>query len=257
MHRRLALALPCAFLILALPTSARARTVYECMRDDTLSLSTAPEPGSRCTPRRVNDRKAKVPNFWGDLGPVRAPHYQTHIGGRLVISTRRLPGWSEVDAVVALKAPRDSWAHAGLGSVGKPRLDLFRAQFRAAAKRSGIDEAWLRAFAHAESAFDPRAVSPKGAQGVMQLMPQVSREYGISDPFSSAQSIDCAARHLKSLMRRYRGDMALVAAAYNAGAGAVDRFGGVPPYAETRAYVDKVQALYALYQGALKRGSRS
>jgi soluble lytic murein transglycosylase-like protein len=226
------------------------------MRDDTLSLSTAPEPGSRCTPRRVNDRKARVPNFWGDLGPVRAPHYQHRIHGRMVISTRRLPGWTEVASVVSLKAPASSWAHAGLGSVGRPRLDVFASQFRASAKRSGVEEAWLRAFAHAESDFDPRAISSKGAQGVMQLMPQLAREYGVSDPFSSAQSIDCAARHLKALIRRYRGDMELVAAAYNAGTGAVDRFGGVPPYAETRAYVGKVQALHALYRGALLRNAR-
>lgn len=255
MHRRFAHA--AGLLILALPALGHARTVYECMRDDTLSLATAPEPGSQCTPRRVDDRKAKEPNFWGNLGPVRAPHYQSRIGGRLVISTRAIPGWSEVGAVVALKAPRDSWAHTGLGMVGKPRLDVFGTQFRSAAKRSGVEEAWLRAFAHAESAFDPRAVSPKGAQGVMQLMPQVAREYGVSDPFSSAQSIDCAARHLKALMRRYRGDMTLVAAAYNAGVGSVDRFGGVPPYPETRAYVDKVQALYALYRGALRSPRRS
>jgi hypothetical protein len=256
MRQRLAIA-SMGLLVFMLPLSADARTVYECMRDETLSLATAPEPGSRCTARRVNDRKAKVPNFWGDLGPVRAPHYQRRINGRMVISTRRMPGWSEVESVVSLRAPRDSWTHTGLGFVGKPRLDAFSAQFRAAAKKNGIDEAWLRAFAHAESAFDPRAVSPKGAQGVMQLMPQLAREYGVSDPFSSAQSIECAARHLKVLVRRYRGNMELVAAAYNAGAGAVDRFGGVPPYAETRAYVDKVQALHVLYRGALQRARRA
>jgi hypothetical protein len=73
MLRRSALAT--GLLLLALPAFAPARTVYECMRDDTLSLATAPEPGSRCTPRHVDDRKAKVANFWGELGPVRAPHY--------------------------------------------------------------------------------------------------------------------------------------------------------------------------------------
>ncbi len=240
-------------LLVVLPAATQARTVYECMRDDTLSLATAPEPGSQCTPRRVDERKAKVANFWGDLGPVRAPHYQRHIGGRIVVSTRALPGWEEVASVAELDAGRGGWAHAGLGVVGTPRLDKFDAQFRSAARRSGVDEAWLRAFAHAESGFDPRAVSRKGAQGLMQLMPQLSREYGVSDPFSSAQSIDCAARHLKWLMQRYRGDMVRVAAAYNAGATSVDRHGGIPPYAETRRYVDKVQALHGLYRAALQR----
>jgi hypothetical protein len=252
MHRHLPFAIV-ALLAFAAPAVVEARTVYECMRDEVLSLATAPEPGSRCVPRQINDRKAKVANYWGDLGPVRGPHYQRRIGGRMVISTRAMAGWTEVESVVSLTPPRDSWAHAGLGAVGRPRLDLFDGQFKATAKKTGVEDAWLRAFAHAESGFNPAAVSRKGAQGVMQLMPQLVREYGVADPFSSAQSIDCGARHLKALIRRYRGDMALVAAAYNAGAGAVDRFGGVPPYAETRAYVDKVQALYALYRSALGR----
>ena len=89
----------------------------------------------------------------------------------------------------------------------------------------------------------------------MQLMPAVSRQYGVRNPMSSAESIDAGARHLKGLMRRYKGDLALVAAAYNAGIGAVAQFGGVPPYRETLAYVAKVQALHARYRTALgKKG---
>jgi len=255
MHRYFPAAIA-GLLALGLPAMAEARTVYECLRAGTLSLATAPEPGSRCVPKRVNDRRAKVPNFWGDLGPIRSKHYQRRIGGRMVYSTREQPGWKEVGSVVALKTPRDSWAHFGLGAVGKPRLDIFDAQFKAAAKKIGVEDAWLRAIAHAESDFNAVAVSPKGAQGVMQLMPQVAREYGVANPFSSAESIDCGARHIKALIRRYRGDMVLVAAAYNAGSGAVDRFGGVPPYAETQAYVEKVQTLYALYRTALDRPRR-
>ena len=87
----------------------------------------------------------------------------------------------------------------------------------------------------------------------MQLMPALARAYGVSDPYQSAQSIDSAARHIKDLMRRYKGDLNLVAAAYNAGTGAVERYGGVPPYAETEDYVDKVQALYERYRTALKK----
>jgi hypothetical protein len=250
MHLRLAL----AGLLCLLPfAGAEARTVYECLRDERLSLSTAPEPGSRCKAKRVNDRKAKVPNFWGDLGPVRGNVYARRINGRMVYSTRASPGWKEVAEPVRLRAPRDSWAHEGLGVFGKPRLDAFAAQFREAAKKTGVEDAWLRAIAHAESGFDPRALSPKGAQGVMQLMPAVSRSLGVSDPYSSAQSIDGAARHIRMLMQRYRGDLVLVAAAYNAGTGAVERYGGVPPYAETEAYVEKVQALVARYRSALRK----
>ncbi|NUS38633.1 MAG: lytic transglycosylase domain-containing protein [Lysobacter sp.] len=240
-------------LVLAIASHARARTVYECLREGTLSLATVPEPGSRCTPKqaRANPRE---PNFWGSLGPVRGPMYQRRVGEATAYSTRAIPGWSEVWSVVSLKAPADSPAHYGLGQLGRPRLDAYADQFRAAAKRSGVEDAWLRAIAHAESGFDPGARSPKGAQGLMQLMPDVARTYGVADPYSPRQSIDGAARHLHTLMRRYNGDLTLVAAAYNAGTGAVTRYRGVPPYAETQAYVGKVQALYARYRSALRQG---
>ena len=168
-----------------------------------MSLSTAPEPGSKCKPKRVNDRKAKVPNFWGDQGPVRGNLYTTRMNGKAVYSTRPIRGWKEVAAPVRIRTPRDSWAHEGFGEIGKPRLDVFSAQFLAAAKKTGVEDAMLRAFAHAESGFDPKATSSKGAQGVMQLMPEVAREYAVADPYSAAQSIDGGARHLKQLMRRY------------------------------------------------------
>lgn len=249
--RRPSVTLTVALLLLAATPLARARTVYECLRDGSLSLATVPEPGSRCVARQAHANR-REPNFWGSLGPVRGPVYQRRIGNAIAYSTRALPGWSEVWAVVALKAPADSPAHYGLGAIGKPRLDAYAAQFRAAARRSGVEDAWLRAIAHAESGFDPVAHSPKGALGLMQLMPDVARANGVVDPYSPTQSIDGAARHLHTLMRRYNGDLALVAAAYNAGPGAVARYRGVPPYAETQAYVDKVQALYARYRSALR-----
>ena len=121
----------------------------------------------------------------------------------------------------------------------------------AAAKATGVDDAWLRAIAHAESNFDALAVSSKGAQGVMQLMPETAQEFGVRDPFSPQQSIDGGARYMRALLRRYNGDRPLAAAAYNAGIGAVTRYKGVPPYAETLAYVDKVMALYARYREAM------
>jgi soluble lytic murein transglycosylase-like protein len=86
----------------------------------------------------------------------------------------------------------------------------------------------------------------------MQLMPATARSYGVTDAYSPAQSIEAGAKHLRSLLRRYHGDLTLAAAAYNAGVGAVARFGGVPPYRETRAYIAKIQALHAGYRRALK-----
>ena len=247
---------PCsAALLLIVATAlvaaaAQARTVYRCVRDGTVSLATAPEPGSRCEAKQIADDAVQTPNLWGAMGVFSGTLYERQEDGRSVYSTRNLPG-SKVFLRFTVATPPGEPAHPGLGKVGKPRLDLYPKQFKAAAKATGVDDAWLRAIAHAESGFDPVALSPKGAQGVMQLMPDVSKQYGVRDPYSADESIRAGARHLRMLLRRYADDRVLVAAAYNAGIGAVTRYGGVPPYAETRAYIDKVQALYQSYRGAL------
>lgn len=235
--------------VLAVP-AAQARTVYRCVRDGTVSLSTAPEPGSKCVAKHIDDDAAKVPNLWGELGTIRGTLYERQQDGKTVYGTRKLPG-STVVTRFTVATPPGSPAHAGLGQVGKPRLDAFPSEFRAAAKASKVDEAYLRAIAHAESGYDPQATSPKGAQGVMQLMPEVAREHGVSDPFASSQSIRAGAQLLARLLVLYHGDYARAAAAYNAGIGAVARYGGVPPYPETREYVDKVTALHARYRAAM------
>ena len=244
-----------AVLLLSSSTLAQARTVYHCVRAGSVSLSTAPEPGSRCTVKHFDDNVAKVPNLWGRLGVVQGALYERQENGRTVYSTRNLPGSTRVLGFT-VQTPMGSTAHLGLGAIGTPQLDRYAAQFKAAAKANGIDDAWLRAIAHAESGFDARALSPKGAQGVMQLMPEIAREYGVHDPYSAAESIAAGARHLKALMRRYRNDLALVAAAYNAGVGSVTRYGGIPPYAETQAYVARVQALQLRYRSALDARTR-
>ena len=113
-----------------------------------------------------------------------------------------------------------------------------------AARRHGLDPALVLAVVGVESAFRPDAVSPKGAQGLMQLMPATAVSLGVTDPFDAAANLDGGAKHLQELVERYRGDLKKALAAYNAGAGAVDRHGGVPPYAETRAYVGKVLERY-------------
>lgn len=249
MSKRVALVV--LLLCAALAGTAHARTVYRCVRSGTVSLSTAPEPGSACEAKAIEDNAAMLPNLWGRLGVFSGTLYEwTAPDGRLVYTTRHMPGATPYLKFTA-DTPKASPAHAGLGTLGKPRLDAHAGEFRAAAKAQKVDDAFLRAIAHAESAFDANAVSPKGAQGVMQLMPDVQREYGVVDPFASRQSIDAGARFLRALLRRYQGDFTLAAAAYNAGVGAVRKFGGVPPYAETLAYVEKVRALHARYRAAM------
>lgn len=245
-----ALRVVAAVVLLVLAAGAQARTVYRCVRDGTVSLATAPEPGSRCVAKEFDDNVAKLPNLWGEMGVINGNLYERQQDGKTVYSTRKLPGSVRVMGFT-VETPPGEPAHPGLGKVGKAQLDKFPAQFRSAAKASGVDDAWLRAIAHAESGFDAKAVSSKGAQGVMQLMPETAKEYGVLDPFSSTESINAGARHLKALMRRYKGDLMLVAAAYNAGIGTVARYGGVPPYRETQEYIAKVQALHQRYQLAL------
>lgn len=110
---------------------------------------------------------------------------------------------------------------------------------RAAAERSGLPQKFVQSVAKAESGFDPKAVSPKGAIGVMQLMPATAQALG-ADPRDPAQNIDAGTRLLRELLLKYSGDVAKALAAYNAGEKAVDVYQGVPPYSETQRYVDKV-----------------
>jgi soluble lytic murein transglycosylase-like protein len=112
------------------------------------------------------------------------------------------------------------------------------------APRFDIDPRLALAIARAESNFDPRAVSPKNAQGLMQLMPETSSHFGVRNPFDPEQNVRGGLALLKALLLRFNGDVSLAAAAYNAGAGAVDRHRGVPPYAETREYVRRVLNFY-------------
>jgi len=107
----------------------------------------------------------------------------------------------------------------------------------AAAEKHGVDEGLITWVIAVESNFNPRAVSRKRAQGLMQLLPATAAVYAVSDIFDPAQNIDAGTRYLKDLLARYRGDLRLALAAYNAGPEMVERYGGVPPFAETQKYV--------------------
>jgi hypothetical protein len=122
---------------------------------------------------------------------------------------------------------------------------------RAASIEYGVDEAFLRAIIHAESAFNPRALSLKGAQGLMQLMPATASDMGVLDAFDTDQNIRGGARYLSLLLHDFNGSERLAAAAYNAGPGAVQRYSGVPPYAETQVYVERVETLRKRYGAAI------
>jgi len=123
-------------------------------------------------------------------------------------------------------------ARAGLAGVGESIVRV--------AERYHLNEALLAAVAQAESAFNPRAVSADGAMGIMQLMPGTARRLGVLDPFDLEANLDAGARYLREQLDQFGGDVALALAAYNAGPGAVLRYGGMPPYPETRRFVARV-----------------
>ena len=130
-------------------------------------------------------------------------------------------------------------------------LVAFKDEIAAAAASYGVDVALLRAVIHAESAFNPMAVSNKGAQGLMQLMPGTAGDLGVTDAFDVAQNIGGGAKYLAQLLKDFNGNTQLAAAAYNAGEGAVQKYGGIPPYDETQVYVQRVETLRDRYQKAL------
>ena len=125
------------------------------------------------------------------------------------------------------------------------------------ARQHDVDPSLVRAVIKVESNFNPNAVSPKGAMGLMQLMPQTARELNVSNPFDPQQNVDAGVRHLKHLMESYGGDVKLTLAAYNAGAGAVARSAGVPNFPETRNYVNRISNLYYGGPGDISRTLRT
>ncbi len=134
-------------------------------------------------------------------------------------------------------------APAGSHRHGSKDGGSFREIVEDASRRYGLDPALVHAVVQAESGYDPYATSPAGAQGLMQLMPATARALGVRDPYDPVQNVEGGVRYLRGLLDRF-GDVRLALAAYNAGPHAVQRYGGVPPYVETRAYVERVLATW-------------
>lgn len=132
----------------------------------------------------------------------------------------------------------------------------YEALFEEAGQRYNVSPALLAAVAKHESGFDANAVSPAGAQGLMQLMPATAQGLGVTDPYDPRQSVFAAAKDLGGLISSYNGDISLALAAYNAGSGAVARYGGIPPYPETQNYVSAVLSTYQEYSSQAS-GERS
>ena len=125
----------------------------------------------------------------------------------------------------------------------------FEDMIRDASGRYGVDPDLVRAVIKAESDFNETARSHKGAQGLMQLMPETARLHNVSNVYDPEENIDGGVRHLRLLLDRYQGDLQLTLAAYNAGIKAVEKHAGIPPFSETREYIRRVSAYHQRYRG--------
>lgn len=140
------------------------------------------------------------------------------------------------------KCQQLDWEHIPLNR------QAFEDEIQAAAEVFVVEESLIRAIIHAESAYQPEALSPKGAQGLMQLMPATEKELQVEDVFDPVSNITGGTRYLSMLLKQFDNDITLAAAAYNAGPGAVRKYGGVPPYKETKEYVRRIKILYRRYR---------
>ena len=176
--------------------------------------------------------------------------------GRAITFSSRPPATGEAKVWTGRSAGFTTYRPGSYGSNygTTSRLNTNRSfdQFiREASNEFGVDKSLIRAVIHAESGFNPRAISPKGALGLMQLMPSTARMHGVRKAMEPQENIRGGTRHLADLLKRYRGNLVYSIAAYNAGEGAVQQYGGIPPYAETKEYVRRVLALQSRYKNSV------
>jgi soluble lytic murein transglycosylase-like protein len=181
--------------------------------------------------------------------PVEADIYHyVDSEGTHVFTTYRVRGMDLIEVIRS--EPSHSRSSSGNRSSSSTRMryreDSFDELIREAAETFNIPFEFIKAVIKAESAFNPRAVSRAGAQGLMQLMPQTAEDMGVNDSFDPRENIFGGSRYLRILADRYNGDINLVLSAYNAGPGSVDRYDGIP-YEDTRRYIQTVYRYYQEY----------
>ena len=168
----------------------------------------------------LTDRRSHGPGF--------------ELSGYELVMKRRMKEYSTPQS--GSKVPSYSWL--------KKQVQALSPAIAQAAQNTRVDLDLLHAVILAESAYNPKALSPKGAMGLMQLMPATARRFGVEDAWDPSQNLEGGARYLDFLLNRFDGDTERAVAAYNAGEGAVDKYGGIPPYKETQGYVKKVMKFY-------------
>ncbi len=241
---------PAAAAVVATPAASPAATD----RASTGSAVTASAPAQPATVLSAPAAPASRPNKAGRVVNGQVYSYMKD-GVRHYTSARptQLASLGQVRTIHYSFIERCYACGANPGvNFGSVRLNTtaFQTEIAAAAREFGVEEAVVRAIIHAESAYNPTALSRAGAQGLMQLMPPTARRFGVTDSYDAAQNIRGGVQYLSWLLKRFNGNLTLAAAGYNAGEGAVDRHGGVPPYSETQYYVKRVAQLADRYRGA-------
>lgn len=236
-----------------------ASAMFKCQaKDGTISYPSQAIASARCTRldglAGAGAKAQALPRLARDDNPdaerIRVYTF-VHKGVRQYVSRRPVGISARVDALdlYYIKGCYLCMAPKGF-KVASLRLDTrsYRREIEAASGHYGVDRALVRAVIHAESAFRPNAISGAGAQGLMQLMPATAERFAVDDPFDARQNIRGGVRYLAWLLKRFNGNQTLALAGYNAGELSVDKYNGVPPYAETQAYVTLVQSLTERYR---------
>lgn len=174
-----------------------------------------------------------------------------HNDGSLVITDKKQNNSSLKNLKVTYFPDSNIHSYSNWGGSNKSvakrfsqNIDLYSPIIRTIAQKHGVDERLVKAVIHTESGFNPFARSPVGAQGLMQLMPATARRFKVNNAYDPQQNIQGGIQYLAWLLKRFKGDRSLALAAYNAGEGNVDKYGGIPPFRETKDYVHRVMGRY-------------
>ena len=214
------------------------------MEEQATDLNVGADDGARGLGIRHGERRARQRRVWSRFAPDRRRVERRRRRIRTLILAAAAAAFPYAGRLrPAIVLPAVSVSMNDFRAV--PAQEAYDALIREASATYDVDEDLIRAVMRAESAFNPLVVSSAGAQGLMQIMPALSAELGVTDPFDPRQNIMAGARYLRQLLDAHRGNIRLTLASYNAGPGNVARYKGVPPFRETREYVKKITGYLA------------